>query len=128
MMVVQSSKVRKQRKFVYDAPLHVRRNMLASHLSEDLAKRYNRRSFPIRTGDEVEVMRGDFKGKKGKISKVDLKFYRVYVEGMTLKKVEGTERMAALHPSNLRILSLNLEDKRRAGQLERVGVTNDKEA
>ena len=75
--------------------------------------------MPIRKGDEVEVMRGEFKKKRGKISRVDLKEYKVYVEGMTTKRTDGTERQVAFHPSNLKIINLNLDDKRRVKILER---------
>ena len=77
------------------------------------------RSFPLRKGDEVEIMRGEHSKKKGKITRVDTKKYRVYVEGITIKKTEGTERQISIHPSNLRILNLNLEDKKRIKSFER---------
>ena len=73
----------------------------------------------MRKGDEVEVMRGKFKGKKGKIMKVDLKKYKVYIEGITIRRTDGTERLAPIHPSNLKLINLNLEDKRRVKILER---------
>lgn len=117
--MIQSSKPSKQRKFLYTAPLHVRRKLLASHLSKELRQKYKTRSMPVRKGDEIEVMRGEFKKKRGKISKVDTKEYKVYVEGMTIKRTDGTERQVAFHPSNLKIINLNLDDKRRVKMLER---------
>ncbi len=129
-MRVKSSKARKQRKYLYEAPIQDRRRMLSSHLSKEMREKYSRRAFPVRLGDEVEVMRGEFRGKKGKISKLNLKTYKVYIEGIVRKKVEGTERMAAMHPSNLRITNLNLSDKRRVQAIERAskGETVGKEA
>ncbi len=118
----KSKKPRKQRKFLYDAPLHLRRKMLAAHLSKELREKYKRRSMPLRVGDEVEVMRGEFKGKRGKVVKVDLKKYRVYVEGLKRKTSTGTEKLVPLAPSNLKITNLNLEDKRRVKILERKGI------
>ncbi len=118
-MQPKSKKPRKQRKFLFSAPLHIRRKLLASHLSKELRQKYKTRSFPVRKGDEVEIMRGKFKKKKGKISKVDLKKYKVYVEGITVKRTDGTERQPPLHPSNLKIINLNLEDKRRVKSIER---------
>lgn len=117
--MIESKKPRKQRKFLYTAPLHVRRKLLSSHLSKELRQKFNRRSMPVRKGDEVEVMRGEHKKKKGKISRVDLRKYKVYVEGVTIKRTDGTERQIAIHPSNLRVISLNLDDKRRVKILER---------
>ncbi|MCD6402955.1 MAG: 50S ribosomal protein L24 [Candidatus Aenigmarchaeota archaeon] len=115
----KSKQPRKQRKFLYNADLHLRRKLMSAHLSEELRKKYNRRSFPVRKGDEVEIMRGQFKGKKGKVAKVDVQKYKVYVEGVTRKKVDGTEVLVPIHPSNLKIISLNLDDDRRVKALER---------
>ncbi|MFH7882646.1 MAG: 50S ribosomal protein L24, partial [Candidatus Aenigmatarchaeota archaeon] len=72
-------------------------------------------------GDEVEVMRGEFKKRKGKILRIDTKKYKVYIEGIMRKKTDGTERIVPFHPSNLKIINLNLEDKRRVKILERRG-------
>lgn len=115
----KSKKPRKQRKFVYNADQHLRRKMLSAHLSKDLREKYHRRSFPVRKGDEVQIMRGKFKGKKGKVARVDYKKYRIYIEGITIKKADGTERMFPIHPSNAMIVSLDLSDKKRVEALEK---------
>jgi len=117
--MIKSKKPNKQRKFLYNAPLHIRRKILSSHLSKELHAKYKRRSFPLRKGDEVEVMKGEHRKKHGKISKVDLKKYKAYVEGVTIKRTDGTERQVAIHPSNLKIINLSLEDKLRVKALER---------
>jgi large subunit ribosomal protein L24 len=113
----KSKKPKKQRKFQRTAPLHTRRKLMAAHLAADLKKQYGRRSFPVRKGDEVSVMRGKFKKRIGKVSRVDTKKYRVYIEGVMIKRTDGTERQAPLHPSNLKITKLNLDDKKRAAAL-----------
>jgi len=116
---MKSSKPNKQRKFLFTALLHIRRKILSSHLSKELRTKYKRRSFPLRKGDEVEVMKGEHRKKRGKVSKVNLKKYKVYVEGVTIKRTDGTERQIAIHPSNLKIINLNLEDKLRVKAVER---------
>ena len=115
----KSKKARKQRKFLYNAPLHLRRKMLAAHLSKELREKYKRRSLPVRKGDEVIVMRGKLKGKTGKIGRINLNKYRVYIEGITRKRTVGTEVQVSIHPSNLQITNLNLADKKRIKILER---------
>jgi len=117
--MIKSKKPRKQRKFLFTAPLHLRRKFLASHFSKELREKYKTRSLPVRRGDEVEIMRGDFKGKRGKISRVDLKKYKTYIEGITRKRTTGVDVQVPIHPSNLKIINLNLEDKRRIKILER---------
>ena len=108
---------RKQRKAMYDAPLHKRRKQIASHLSEELLLKYNVRRTPVITGDQVRILRGDNKGKTGKIVGVDTKKRRVVVEGITHKKADGTDVALPLDASNLLITRLNLEDKRRRAKL-----------
>ncbi len=115
----KSKKPRKQRKYIRTASIHERRKMMSSHLSEELMKEHSRRNSPVRKGDEVSIMRGKFRGKTGKISKVDLKKYKTYIEGIKIRKTDGTERQAPIHPSNLKIIKLNLEDKRRVAALKR---------
>ncbi|HHW16611.1 MAG TPA: 50S ribosomal protein L24 [Methanothermobacter sp.] len=117
----RSKQPRKQRKFLYNAPLHIRHKIMSATLSKELREEYNRRSLPVRRGDKVEIMRGDFKGHQGKIERVDLKNYKVYVEGATIQKVDGTTTYFPIHPSNLRIIELNLEDEKRIKILERKG-------
>ena len=116
---ISSKQPRKQRKYRYNAPLHVKHKFLCAHLSKELIKKHNRRSFPVRKGDEVEIMRGEFKKKKGKISRVDLKKTKIYIDGITRKKVDGSEVMVPVHPSNLRIINLELNDEKRLKALKR---------
>jgi large subunit ribosomal protein L24 len=114
-----SKKPRKQRKLLHTAPLHLRRKFVSAHLSKDLRQAYKRRSLPVRTGDEVQVMRGSHAGKVGKVSKVDLKAHRIYVEGVTDKRTVGTDVQVPLQPSKLRITTLVLEDALRRKVLQR---------
>lgn len=115
----RSSKPRKQRKFLYTAPLHLRRKMMSATLSHELREKYKRRSFPVRTGDVVRIMRGDFKGHEGKVVRVDYKKYRIYVEGVTRRRSDGTEVHIPIHPSKVMIVKLNLDDPWRREALER---------
>jgi large subunit ribosomal protein L24 len=114
----RSSQPRKQRLARAHAPHHQARKQMASHLSEELLLRYNRRSATVITGDEVKVLRGDHKGKTGKIVEVVVSDRKVVVEGVTNKKADGTEVPLPVDPSNLVITRLNLEDKRREQKLQ----------
>ncbi len=107
-----SKQPRKQRKYRYNAPLHVRRKFLSANLSEELRKRLGRRSIPVRKGDTVQVMRGDFKGVTGKVEKVSLKKLKVYIDSVKVKKANGREVMRPVDPSNIRIIDI-VEDKKR---------------
>ncbi len=119
IMKTKSKKPNKQRKTMYTAPLHLRRKRMSVQLSKELQKEFKRRSLPVRKGDEVEVVVGKLKKKTGKVSKVDLKNYKVYIEGILLKRTVGTEVQRALSPSNLKIVNLNLDDEERRNILKR---------
>src|SRR3989338_6614499 len=125
---ISSKQPRKQRKYRFNAPLHVRRKFVSAHLAKILRKRFNRRSVPLRKGDEVEVMRGNNKGLKGHVEIIDLKKCKVYVENIKVKKVNGTEVLKPLEPSNLLITNLVLEDKFRKKLLEKKMVKPSQEA
>ncbi len=93
--------------------------MLAAHLSKDLKEKYNRRSISIRKGDQVKVMRGAFVGIGGEVLKVNLEKYKIYVDGITQKKADGTDVSRPIDPSNVLITELFIEDKERRNMLER---------
>jgi len=120
-MRMDSKKPKKQRKFLYNAPLHLRHKMMSAHLSKELREKYGFRSIPVRKGDKVRIVRGskDIVGKEGKIAEVDLKHYRVHVEGVTRKKIDGTEVYRPIHPSNLVVIDLDLSDDIRKKIIER---------
>ncbi len=113
-----SSKPRKQRKRHFNAPLHVRQKKMAAPLSKELREKYKRRSIPVRSGDTVKVVRGDFAGVEGKVTRVDLKKYKIYVDKVKRRKVNGEEVLVPIHPSNVIIVDLNLEDAKRKAKLE----------
>jgi large subunit ribosomal protein L24 len=109
----------KQRKRLFNAPAHIRHKLMGAPLSPELLAQRGIKTLPVRKGDTVRIMRGDHKGFEGKISRVDLKHYRVYLEGLTREKVDGTAVFVAVHPSKVMIKTLNLDDKVRKAILER---------
>jgi large subunit ribosomal protein L24 len=109
----------KQRKRLFNAPAHIRHKLMGAPLSPELLAQRGIKTLPVRKGDTVRIMRGDHKGFEGKISRVDLKHYRVYLEGLTREKVDGTAVFVGLHPSKVMIKTLNLDDKLRKAVLER---------
>ena len=118
-MIVKSKKPSKQRKAFYNAPLHTKHKFLAGHLSKDLRVQWKRRSLPIRKGDEVKIMRGKFAGTVGKVSKINLKDLKVYIENVKRKRVSGEEVQVAINPSKLMIMNPVMDDPKRKEILER---------
>ncbi len=122
-----TSKPSKQRRIMREAPDHVRYKMFAAPLSTSLIAAQGVKTLPVRSGDTIRVMRGDHKGFEGKISRVSRREYRVYVEGLTREKTDGTTVFVALHPSKVMITSLNLDDKWRKKIIERKKIAPKKE-
>lgn len=116
---MKTIKPRKQRKRLFQAPHHERYKRFSAPLSAELKKAHNTNSLRVRTGDSVRIMRGDRKGFEGKVARVDRTKYRVFVEGVTREKVDGTTMLVPIHPSKVIITRLNLEDKWRREILKR---------
>jgi large subunit ribosomal protein L24 len=116
-----STQPRKQRKYRHNAPLHVKRRFLSANVASPIRERYGKRSMVVRKGDEVRIMRGGLKGTKGVVDRVDIKNEMVYLEGVKMKKVDGSDVSRPVAPSNLMITKLTVDDKRRQAVLERSG-------
>ncbi len=108
-----SKQPRKQRKYLHNIPLHLRQKLMCSALDKILRKKYGRRSLEVRKNDEVKVMRGKFKKKVGKVSEVNRKKLKVQIEGMTITKKDGNKVKVLFHPSNLKIIKIDDNDKKR---------------
>jgi large subunit ribosomal protein L24 len=115
------TKPTKQRKILFQAPDHIRYKHFAATLSPELRDQHGVRALPVRSGDTVRVMRGDRKGFEGKVTRVERKKYRIYVEGLSREKVDGTTIFVPIHPSKVMIINLDLGDKWRKQVLERKG-------
>ena len=113
-----SSQPRKQRKYAANAPIHLKRKLLSINLAKDLRKKYGKKNIPARKGDTVRIMRGKFKGKKGKINEIKVKMEKIYVEGVQVKKRDGSTVNVPSKASNLQITELYAEDRKRFGKME----------
>ncbi len=125
--LAESKQPRKQRKAYYNAPLHKRQKLMSAPLSRELREKYGIKTLPVRKGDKVRVLRGDFKGKEGEVVRVDLKNYVIYVDGVTIEKADKTPVFRPIHPSNVMIVSLKLDDKWRKKIIERRGGREEEE-
>ena len=94
-----TSSRRKCRKAYFTAPSHERYKLMSSHLSKDLKAKHNARAMPIRKDDEVIIVRGTYKGNKGKVTQVYRKKWAVHVEKISKTKANGAPYNIPLHPS-----------------------------
>ena len=111
---ISSKAPRKQRKQIYKSPLHANKRRLKCRLDEFQQEEYGLRSLVIKKGDLVRVMRGQFRDTEGKIIGVSYSKMRVYIESATTTKADGKEVNIPLHPSNLLIVKLEIDDERKS--------------
>ena len=87
----KSAQARKHRKYIANAPLHIKGKLLSSHLSKELREKYGTRTVRLRVGDKVKVMKGNFKGDTQKVEKIDIKNQKVYLEKIEFTKKDGSK-------------------------------------
>jgi large subunit ribosomal protein L24 len=119
---MQITKPRTQRRKLFQAPAHRRQKQFSALLADNLKKKHGTNAAPVKTGDTVRLMRGDRKGFEGKVIRVDRQKYKIFVEGVTREKVDGTAVPIPIHPSKVMIINLNLDDKWRRETLKRKGI------
>lgn len=123
---ISSKQPRKQRKYLANAPLHLKRKLLAVNLSKALRIKHEIRNIEIRKGDVVKIMRGKFKGKSGKVTEIKTKMLKIYIEGIQIKKKDGSNVNIPMRPSNLQITELDTSDKKRFRKSVKEGKKTEK--
>ncbi len=120
----ESKQPRKQRKYLANAPLHLRKKFVNINLSKELRKKQNKRNIQVRKGDKVKIMRGKFKGQVGKILEVNIKSSLVIAEGIQAKKRDGSKVNIKLQPSNLQIIELSERSKKTQIEIKPTEIKN----
>ena len=105
-------------RMIFQATLQTRSKQMGSNLSKDLQKKYGKKSARVIEGDSVKIVRGEFKGVDGKISKISTQKTSVAIDGVKKEKTKGDKFDVYIHTSNLIITSLNSSDKWRIAKLE----------
>src|SRR3989338_4538484 len=108
-----STQPRKQRKYRHNAPNSTRQKLMSAHLSPELRKQHGKRSITLKANDIAKVMKGDFKGKTGKITEINTRKLAAYVEGAERTRRDGTKVMVPIKAANLMITELSAEGGRR---------------
>ncbi|MCC6045320.1 MAG: 50S ribosomal protein L24 [Ignisphaera sp.] len=119
IMRLKTKQPKKQRKRLFNLPLHLRWRLLSAPLSKELRKDLGLKRLYVRKGDVVKIVRGDWRGHEGKVMDVDLKKGRIFVEGVTIKKADGTDVFYPIHPSKVVIVKLGEVDDVRRKIIER---------
>lgn len=124
---MSSIQPRKQRLARYTAPYHRRHREMSAPVDKGLREKQLARGFKyprsmsVRKGDRVLIVRGEGKAKSTTIvAKVDRKARKIYVEGFTYFKSDGTELQRPIDPSNVVIINPDWSDIYRRKLLTRV--------
>ena len=124
---MSSKQPRNQRLARYTAPYHRRHREMAAPIDRGLRERQMGRGFmyprsmAVRKGDRVMIVRGEGKSKSAtRIAKVDRKARKIYVEGFTYFKSDGTELQRPIDASNVVIINPDWSDMKRRKLLTRV--------
>ncbi|MDE1827143.1 MAG: 50S ribosomal protein L24 [Thaumarchaeota archaeon] len=113
---MNSAKMR--HRMLYIAPLHLVSKQLGAPLAKDLQEKYHQTSARVIEGDSVKVLRGEFKGIEGKVTNVSTLKRGIAIEGIKREKLKGGNVDIYIHPSNVMITALNLDDKWRQSRLD----------
>ncbi len=113
---MKPTKMRNQ--LIYRASHVAKSKQVSSHLSKELKKKYSKNSIRIVEGDGVKIVRGEFKGVDGKVSKISIQKSSLAIDGVKKEKTKGEKFDVYVHSSNVIVTSLNSDDKWRISKLE----------
>jgi len=114
---MKPTKMRNMR--IYRALNQVVNKQISAPLSKDLRKKYSRRSVRIMVDDTAKVIRGEYKGITGKVSKISTSNSSIAIEGNKKEKLKGDKIDVYIHSSNVIVTSLKTDDKWRIKILEK---------
>ncbi len=114
----------KQRKYRRNAPKHVKDKLLSARLSDEIRDELETKTLPLRRGDRVQVMTGEFEGSKGIIRNIDREEQKVYIDGLSKNRQDGTEIHVPFAPSNLQVVALSIEDEKRIERYEEADIAS----
>ena len=115
----QSSHPRKTRnQQIYYATIQRASKQLSCSLSKELRKKYGKRSARIVEGDTANIVRGEFAGVDGKVTKISIPDRGVNIEGVKKEKLKGDKFDVYVHTTNIILTALSTSDKWRINKLE----------
>ena len=103
---------------IYRAPYAVRSKQVSGSLSKELRKKYGKRSVRLTLDDSVKIIRGEYKGIDGKITKISTSKGSIAIEGIKKEKLKGEKIDVYIPSSNILVTSLNTDDHWRKSKLE----------
>ena len=83
-----------------------------------MRKKYGKRSVRIKEGDTASIIRGEFSGVDGKVTKISIPDRGVNIEGVKKEKLKGDKFDVYVRTTNIILTALDTEDKWRINKLE----------
>jgi len=77
------------------------------------SSKYNTKSIPVRKDDEVQVVRGTYKGREGKVIQVYRKKWVIHIEKLTREKANGQAVNIGISASKVVVTKLKLDKDRK---------------
>ena len=105
-------------KQIYYATSKTRSIQTSCSLSAELRKKFGKRSARIIKGDTIKVLRGEFYGTTGKVTKILTRKNSIIIEGIKKEKTKGEKIDVPIHSTNVLITGLNTDDKWRMNKLQ----------
>jgi len=84
--------------------MHSRHKFLSAHLGRELREKYRTRSLPVRKGDRVRILSGDFKKLEGDVLSIDTKNRLIEIQGVSVTKADGSQVPNPIRSSNVMLL------------------------
>ena len=103
---------------IYYAAMQTASKQLSCALSKELRKKYGKRSVRIKEGDTAKIIRGEFAGVDGKVTKISVADRGVNIEGVKKEKLKGDKFDVYVHTTNIVLTGLDSGDKWRINKLE----------
>jgi large subunit ribosomal protein L24 len=107
------------RRNMYNAPNHKKRKFISAPLSPSLRAEHGTRSMTVVVDDTVSITKGDRKLSEGRVLRVNVEKKKIYIEGVTRTRMDGSTVQIPIRAENVIITRLNLNDQRRREILER---------
>jgi large subunit ribosomal protein L24 len=103
---------------IYRASYATKGKQLGCPLTKELRKKYRKRSIRVIIGDTVKVLRGEYRGIDGKVSKILTNDRKLTIEGIKKEKSKGEKFDIFIPTYNVIITDLNLDDHWRKTKLQ----------
>ena len=103
---------------IYYAAMQTASKQLSCALSKELRKKYGKRSVRIKEGDTAKIIRGEFAGVDGKVTKISVADRGVNIEGVKKEKLKGDKFDVYVRTTNIVLTALDSGDKWRINKLE----------